>query len=65
MILETKGEQPLTASKIENDINFSLVSILLLKGKVVTFIVSLCRPLIVLPSLEKIIKVVEIFSLQI
>ena len=66
MILENKGEvdAPIV-SKIEKDCNCSLVFILLWEGKVVAFIVPLCRQLIVLLSLEKTIKVVEIFSLQI
>ena len=66
MILENKGEvdTPIV-SKIEKDFNCSLVFILFLEGKVVAFIVSLCCQLIVLLSLEKTIKVVEIFSLQI
>jgi len=54
MILENKGEvdAPIV-SKIEKDCNCSLVFILLWEGKVVAFIVPLCRQLIVLPSLEK------------
>jgi hypothetical protein len=66
MILENKGEvdTPIV-SKIEENFNCSLVFILLLEGKVVAFIVPLSCQLIVLLSLEKIIKVVEIFSLQI
>jgi hypothetical protein len=52
-------------SKIVKDFNCSFVFIILLEGNVVAFIVPLCRQLIVLPSLEKTIKVVEIFSLQI
>jgi undecaprenyl pyrophosphate phosphatase UppP len=43
MILENKGEvdTPIV-SKIEKDFNCSLVFILLLEGKVVSFIVPLC-----------------------
>jgi hypothetical protein len=66
IILEIKGEvvAPIV-SKIEKHFNCNLVFILLLKGKVITFIFLLCRQLIVLPSLEKTTKVAEIFSLQI
>jgi hypothetical protein len=43
MILENKGEvdTPIV-SKIEKDFNYSFVFILLLEGKVVSFIVPLC-----------------------